>query len=206
MDRPILFSGAMVRAILAGRKSQTRRVVKPHRGFEGASVCEPSMAHDPWAVWFHYPETERVGHLVECPYGKPGDHLWVRETLHKRDGWPWEYRADNEPVMVSKEHETGMLVWTHHKETDHCASIHMPRWASRITLEVTKVRAERLQDISTSDIEAEGCPHNFNPAMGERYANGLRCVWQDRWDSINAKRGFGWDANPWVWVIEFRRT
>lgn len=175
-ERPILFSGPMVRAILAGTKTQTRRVVK----------VEPGKLD--------------VGENPACPYGVPGgSRLWVRETWYDdnatRDAEPIptshddfiHYRADGEAHDQFEELD-GFLRWR--------PSIFMPRWASRITLEVTEVRVERLQEITEADAWAEGiAAHVVRPIHD--YAA--------LWDSLNAKRGFGWDTNPWVWVVSFRR-
>lgn len=157
IERPILFSGEMVRAILAGRKTQTRRVI--------------------WAI-------RRV---TGCPYGEPGDRLWVRERFYVQpELWaeghgpqPVEYAADvADPRMV--EDYVGK------------PSIHMPRWASRITLEITGRRMQRVQDISEADAAAEGV--------------GSREEFAALWDAINVKRGYAWVTNPLVWVIEFKRA
>jgi hypothetical protein len=218
-ERPIIFSAPMVRAILDGRKTQTRRVAKP----------QPPDPADIWARagidygWFTDDVTPGVFRVagpvwavretgyptqIRCPYGQPGDRLWVRETfceLSVPDPDTGEvevaYRADdgwihNEPD--SKEMLPGGR-WR--------PSIHMPRWASRIDLEVTGVRVERVQDISGADVFAEGVDNGkSNPKMGKRWENMQRMAFQDLWDSINKKRGFGWDTNPWVWVVEFRRV
>ena len=145
-ERPIIFSGPMIRAILEGRKTQTRRIVKPN--------CLSKLS----------------------PYGRTGDRLWVRETWgHNPEGPGYVYRSDGDFDM--KFHGDR---WR--------PSIHMPRWASRITLEVTGVRVERLQDINEEDALAEGVEHAF----------------RSLWESINGPGS--WDANPWVWVVEFRRV
>jgi hypothetical protein len=142
-----------------------------------------------------------------CPYGSLGDRLWVRETWQqtrprKSDGQRFilrtpakgcgdlHYAADGEPDEPPK--------WR--------PSIYQPRWASRITLEVVSVRVERVQEITTADIRAEGVDDGYtNPRMGKRHDNGMRMAWEELWDSINAKRGYGWESNPWVWVITFKR-
>ena len=171
-ERPILFSGAMVRAILEGRKTQTRRMVKlpssfkpdpAHRGQDGPAI----LATVPW-------------------YAQPGDRLWVRETYAKARGG-FIYRADGTHTLARP--------WT--------PAIHMPRRACRIVLEVTGVRVERLQDISEDDARAEGCEAIGSGGYGPiTFVNGYRALW----DSLNAARGSGWAANPWVWVIEFKRV
>jgi hypothetical protein len=135
--------------------------------------------------------------------------LWVRENMIRPDGDPWLYAADKQPVMVSREDETAMLVWAHHKEQDHCPSIHMRRWASRITLKVTEVRVERVQAISEEDARAEGCDYDDMPEPPPGFREEDRPTasreFQCLWDSINAKK-YPWSLNPWVWCVSFRRV
>lgn len=159
-ERPILFSGAMVRAILDGSKTQTRRVCKLD-------------------VRGGMPQPELDSLLRCCPYGQPGDRLWVRETWAK--------------TYVRQAGAEWFVYATGDNRTDYGGpwkpSIHMPRAASRITLEITGVRVERLGEISESDARAEGVQ-----SVAE---------FKELWASIN---GLGsWEANPWVWVVEFRR-
>lgn len=167
-DRPILFSAPMVRAMLAGTKTQTRRVAKPKRSIE--------------------PMTD------ECPYGQPGDLLWVRET------WAW-YGCERDPREVLYRADTSNLPESHGRWRP---SIHMPRWASRITLRVTGVRVERLQDITEVDAIAEGAQPFRLPCHPQRetlrHVDGFALLWE----SINGAGS--WDANPWVWVVEFERV
>ena len=183
-ERPILFSAPMVRAILSGAKTQTRRVVKDK--------------HDVAALDF--------GERVRCPYGAPGDRLWVRATWRPDFMRPSQrrafYRADVVEEAVTK-------AWR--------PSIHMPRWASRITLEVTGVRVERLHDITPSDAIAEGVERGPEPleymagtAGWKDYERPGRCEanpassFASLWRSINGAKS--WAANPWVWVVEFKRV
>ena len=210
-ERPILFSGPMVRAILDGRKTQTRRVCKLQ-----PQVVDVEPRHKPhtWGFWHDDHDKMRNGLVVRCPYGQPGDRLWVRETWgvgtrpHHIDGWTdgIEYRADEpycddvEPLpLYTPKAPAGF--YEGYDKRGWRPSIHMPRWACRLLLDVKAVRVERLQDISRSDCYAEGLiadnqPMRYNgePAQ-ERFAA--------LWDGLNAKRGHGWDTNPWVWVIEF---
>lgn len=189
----------MVRAILEGRKTQTRRVVKPqptHFNF----LKFPSNGSDlrQWPITPH-------GDNLPCPYGKPGDGLWVREAWRKSVS-QYEsvyYRAD-------EEYNTG-------KEWGWKPSIHMPRWASRITLEIVSVRVERLQDITMESVVSEGIGFHISN-LGARNSSPTRLyeAFPDReggytnakeafgalWDSINRKK-YPWESNPWVWVIEF---
>lgn len=223
-ERPILFSGPMVRAILDGRKTVTRRIVKGRLEFAGGkdeNQNDPSL----WDTEWSYEDDGDPIPLssLRCPFGAPGDRLWVRETfflaghlegpvVHKKVGEELVvYRASNPDFMFTDDggfHETndaGEEV-THWKP-----SIFMPRWASRLTLEVVSVRVERLQEISLEDIAAEGVvkldatAHYIRSSMSDadRDAN-TRHLFSLGWDSINGKRG-SWAANPWVWRIEFRR-
>lgn len=230
-ERPILFSAPMVRAILEGRKTQTRRVMneQPVEGSRFDSIEEGRLFLFAKGCFYE---------KVPCPYGQPDDHLWVRETLQtgaRNNPAPslnhcWRYAADNQPVMVDPCNKTAMLVWAHHKDGETCVSIHMPRWASRIQLEITDVRVQRVQDISAKDCAAEGsqypvttkdCPRGKCAPLlvisgdfpASRYLDKKekdvnraysRAYFASLWDSINAKRGFGWDKNPWVWALTFR--
>jgi hypothetical protein len=158
--------------------------------------------------------------LSHCPYGVPGDRLWVRE--------PWTtslghfahtiiYQADNKSAGLKFSDD--QQVWIERYERKHgnqgyssylhevrgwAPSIFMPRWASRITLEVVNIRVERLQEISFDDAIAEGVCEYPPDAHGMR--SECRRWFQEIWDEINAKRGYGWDVNPWVWVIEFKQV
>ena len=189
-DRPILFSGEMVRAILEGRKTQTRRVIVS-RGYQLRvidGVVETNLGS---------PNGEFRKWLGISPYGVVGDRLWVRETwaqLCEADELTGKcdiaYRADDWP-----EDEPG----PDYIKGTWRPSIFMPRWASRITLEIERISVQRVQDIGDDSCEAEGV--SLANASIPGY---LRKRFQTLWDSINAKRGFGWNVNPWVWVIEFR--
>jgi len=192
-ERPILFSAPMVRAILDGRKTVTRRPVKG-AGLKWLEDFTPEYVADP------------ANSL--CPYGKPGDRLWVRETCFNNDyrqaGVPVEERADVDLVyradpLPDWEGEESLITWR--------PSIHMPRWASRILLEITDVRVERLQDISRADIRAEGlqCPPELGgDDVSPNYRDWYPAAWRQLWESINGADS--WNANPWVWVVEFKRV
>ncbi len=199
-ERPIIFSGTDVRAILDGRKTQTRRIVKPQppatHQFSGWCIATTRRKDEGGAVWRAGEDGVRLidPHRANCPYGQPGDRLWVRETWAEHPDFPGcryaIYRADPEC-----EYDTDR--WR--------PSIHMPRWASRITLEVTEVRAERLQDISEGDAMAEGAPLELAPidyvrlgAVASRRGGFIRM-----WEQINGAGS--WDANPWVWCVEFKK-
>ncbi|OUL79902.1 ASCH domain-containing protein [Paraburkholderia hospita] len=231
-ERPILFSGPMVRALLDGSKTQTRRIVKPagaHHIFQFRGTEDARGADEPTGEWAWCRAEHVVSDHIRCPFGKPGDRLWVRET-HEVNRIGFEehgngdtdyyagvaYQADDgrtqfsiSGAMYRKLDATESRGWA--------PSIHMPRWASRITLEVTGVRVERLQDVTEADAAAEGVESLRNE--GEYWKDYLRSTAQcdelvclnardsfgTLWDSLNAARGFGWDANPWVWVVEFKR-
>ena len=174
-ERPILFNGDMVRAILDGRKTQTRRMVKhiPDLG-------------DPDS-WCHKSNDKAFAEIVGdyaryCPFGKVGDRLWVREAFVKPD-----HGEDNIAYRASEYEDT--FRWT--------PSIHMPRWASRITLEITDVRVERLQKIDDRSAGQEGAMYY---KYSGPYCDSAKMVFKQLWDSIYKN----WDENPWVWVVEFK--
>ena len=218
-ERPILFSGPMVRAILEGRKTQTRRIAIPKRShvdFIGGGPKDGPDWNDPACWGFEDPNTglwwalrgNEECHQLPCPHGTVGDRLWVRETWAQPaalDPGPTVYRADY-PACVPKEFENvpeaAAITWK--------PSIHMPRAMSRITLEITGVHVERLQAITDDDAYAEGSSEwaAENAARllgaGNKWRNIIE-AWKALWDGINASRGHGWDANPWVWAVEFRR-
>lgn len=214
-ERPILFSAEMVRAILAGRKTQTRRVVKPQSD-SFITHCYPEQTDDfsaqtgLWIAATGDRGTSKAQGTFECPYGVPGNRLWVRETWWTyphvisnrlmRDGadtWP---KVNGEPIAYAADGDTD--IWLNLKWIKK-PSIFMPRWASRITLEVKEVRIEKLQEISEEDCLAEGCPDE----LGSEYCiDGMSCrkAWYaDLWDSINNQRGHGWKSNPFVWAITY---
>lgn len=233
-ERPIIFSGESVRAILDGRKTQTRRVFKfrcaPYgqhqEHFEWRQVVQIPDTFE-WIFWDHFftdheeftQKAYKPGDGVKCPYGVPGDRLWVRETWAKilEREWDWESEELSE-VPFHYEYRADLVAGS----TDYpgswpsceaCGnpeapkwkpSIHMPRLASRINLEITKIRVERLLDISDDDALAEGVTKE---QVDKDYYNGPNPIgaYLDLWDSLNAKRGLPSIANPWVFVIEFRR-
>lgn len=208
-ERPILFSAPMVRAILEGRKTQTRRVVKDRHIDAAPPAC--------FFQWLR----ER------CPYGQPGDRLWVRET------WNW-FDPDEIPEVrrgrrapFTGQQGAREIPWVAayaadgHLEHEHfgCAlwrpSIHMPRWASRILLEVTAVRVERLHEINAADAKSDGIEGQFEGGPwrnyqrdGHWFPEGKNTApvlsYRTLWEKINGPGS--WDANPWVWVVEFKRV
>lgn len=204
-ERPILFSGAMVRAILEGRKTQTRRLWKMPRGLDWyVSGCmrgeETGDIHDPATSWW--------GHIEDmaCPYGRPGDRLWVRETWAQPaalDPGPTVYRADY-PACVP----TGFQNLPPAEAISWKPSIHMPRELCRLVLEITGVRVERLNDCSQLDAIAEGIAPELDGWMDYSNPSCQMCLdpvdsYRTLWNSINGAGA--WERNPWVWVVEFRR-
>lgn len=181
IERPIIFSGPMVPAILDRGKTQTRRVIRLRDATQTYSMFDDDgqpLYMDDMGDWLPEP----------CPYGVPGDRLWVREALRRSPyGVPVRYAADGAPVF--RDGET-LDAWPWKRPC--LPSIHMPRWASRITLEVTKTRIQHVQDISEEDARAEGFAYREHFI---RY-----------WDLLNAKRGYGFDEDPWVRVVTFRRS
>ncbi|SFI15154.1 hypothetical protein [Albimonas pacifica] len=179
-DRPIIFSGPMVRALLEGRKTQTRRALPTaHPKFANHGVLDPEALTDPLEVWYWDGVHDRVGASYRLPYA-PSNRLWVRETFaHDCDGVGCAYRADGES-----------LGWT--------SPLFMPRRLSRLTLTVTDVRVQRVQEIIRGDAMEEGCPF---PNMAD--GPDPRDWFRELWDSLNAKRGLGWEANPWVAALTF---
>ncbi len=235
-ERPILFNGAMVRAILDGRKTVTRRVMKSQPDDDATITVEnyhPAVTNrrgeqEPGPEIFggHWRDGE-CG--CKCPYGQPGDRLWVREAFAYGLCTPstMAYRATNNPSDLDEGWDDP-IKWT--------PSIHMPRAACRILLEVTAVRVERLQDISEEQAQAEGCfftdygrkcghtsngwtetgdcsaPEAHHPQrngwMWDKTAGPDQCLGTATWAFAHLWQhtGGAWDANPWVWVVEFKRV
>lgn len=204
-ERPILFSGPMVRALLAGTKTQTRRIAKP--------VKHPDLGnlYDAGALVLE----REPQHVIDraCPYGQPGDRLWVRESFWGCDAPGW----GDQPCVVyddewhGKEYRPAEVrPWA--RKFGRIPSIHMPRDCSRITLEIIGVRVENLQDISGADCWAEGieeCDGELDEVQICHLAKTMGRSFEDPqptyaalWESINGAGS--WAANPWVWVVEFR--
>ncbi|AOK42394.1 hypothetical protein [Burkholderia vietnamiensis] len=222
-ERPILFSGPMVRAILEGRKTQTRRAMKHQPPVDVTPIT--AARYHPTIIdrrGDEAPGPEIFGAFSDdgewgckSPFGEIGDRMWVREAFMpapfdaapkqpQATRWNIAYAAGGQFEVIAPPGYNPTLYnyqrWT--------PSIHMPRWASRITLEITRVRAERLQSISESDARAEGVTiedHHMRGYCAGAYRPPSIRAFHDLWDSLNAARGHGWDTNPWVWVVEFRR-
>lgn len=181
-ERPIIFSGEMVRAILAGEKTQTRRMIKPQ----------------PDPMWL--PRTAKPS---VSPYGQRGDRLWVREA--------WAQIEDKRIFYRSDYGNQAAATFVNCEQVNWRPSIHMPRWASRITLEIVNVRVERLQDISARDAKAEGAGGDRGMTTADKQLlydahvleiSPLILIFRRVWESIHSAGS--WTANPWVWVIEFK--
>lgn len=223
-ERAILFSAPMVRAILNGSKTQTRRVMKVQPTVTEERLRELGGWVEGMTLSQQVNEAWQNGFInVTCPYGQPGDRLWVRET--------WRGIVEISPPERVPEYGVARYV----PDREHCRrveyaatqerdsepwrpSIHMPRWASRILLEVTGVRVERLQDISEEDAIAEGIDRvennfgngpaycDYKMARPEDTAEWFRTPidsYRSLWEQINGENS--WEINPWVWVIEFKR-
>ena len=232
-EKPIIFSGEMVRAILDGRKTVTRRVVRKPESL-GCVTGHPCIGCD----------CESIVYKDLCPFGQPGDRLWVREnflvvptpecsfgeamrgaklTVFYHDG----RRLDLEGGVAIGPGVRVCLAAADYSVDNYGRwrpPIFMPRWASRITLEVADVRVERLQEIADADVLAEGVRYlhmsdraedaicrrrsaaaQDRPELLNDPAFATRCRFAEGWDRLNAKRGYSWESNPWVWRVEFRR-
>jgi hypothetical protein len=187
-SRPILFSKPMILALLAGTKSQTRRVANP----------QPEIV-DRNGRWYRMPSGGQALNCYECPYGAPGDGLWVREAhaivgtvdpgwiLYRASGYESECRRHGFDAPPPE----STISWR--------PSIHMPRWASRIALVITSVHIERLQSISAADAIAEGIER---PESADEIS--APDAFRELWQSINGADS--WAANPWVWAVSFKRV
>lgn len=224
-EKPVIFNGEMVRAILAGRKTQTRRVMKVQPP-EGWGPLNSFGVEDPNARTYTKAVVDRHGYMqagpqvfgvadetwgAVSPFGQPGDSLWVRESCWVYGGWQPEseyYRKRFYPMgkkvayQATDEKPTNGL--TLHREWRGTPSIHMPRWASRIQLEITSVRVERLNDINEQDSLAEGMDDGTSPAaIAAGWFEKPRRAFRRLWERIYGQES--WDSNPWVWVVEFKR-
>lgn len=230
-ERPILFSAPMVKAILEGRKTQTRRVVMAdryrHHSWQQGSA-RPSSGHlvfrvdEKWGASAWDAGNFPIDPISVCPYGKPGDRLWVRESLTLG----CVQREAMRPIMAVYQDSHGYMGVEDKMAPDapegsrswclkwkRVPSIHMPRWASRITLEITNVRVERVQEISYEDALAEGVmalDDETKDLAARFYGSATRPVgavdyFRLLWNKLNNGRDLGWDKNPWVWALSFKR-
>lgn len=230
IERPILFSGAMVRAILAGRKTQTRRVVKPQPLVGDGGCWFPDPPQKPTSRARHYANEAHMRRGLPLDfqfYGAPGDRLWVKETWQPRAsaravGWEVTYAADGSVFFHDVDRAPGSWKFPKAAAIGWVTPLFMPRWASRLTLEVTGVRVERLNDISEEDAKAEGADRDFTPCdpddredprevgypsasdTAHAEATKHRRFFRSLWESINGDGS--WKANPWVWAITFKRV
>jgi hypothetical protein len=216
-ERPILFSAPMARAILAGTKTQTRHIIKPQPDITEEWIEK----NDQWSAGLTLSQMVdaawQSGFVdVRCPYGEPGDRLWVRETWCLDDP---EYAPQTPPTP--RPMKGNRFAWYAATEPDvegednkspWKPSIHMPRWASRLLLEVVSVRVDRLQEITEKDAIAEGIAKHTEPPRlrgwwagpeGNGYLS-AKDAYRALWDSINGKRS-PWADSPWVWVVEFKK-
>ena len=266
-EHPIPFSGSMVRAVLEGRKTQMRRVVNPQppKWVDAYSQSADPNHWLPSGVYISDPcgvlgrgslSVRKSDMPIRCPFGVPGDRLWVRETWRvggldvggyrspirvaidykaspEIDRTPWVQGATGEWLLRMRDqtlddaNQKGVDQWDHGESPARWRpSIHMPRWASRITLVVKRVWVERVQEISDIDAYAEGVEmvsapkppgygvpglaptfkHYQNPDFNGGRGVGVKHSFQTLWDSINASKGYGWDTKPWVWCVEFERV
>lgn len=221
--RPIIFGADSVRAILGGLKTQTRRVVtRANSYFDGSTASAsvwgdldfgdaffdhgPSPAGNPGPYLKVASPKWQSRHRI-YPRWQPGDRLWCKETWHRdQSGGCFGYYADFDAPSDSG--------FASNVGGGKVSPLFMPRWASRITLEITRVRVERLQEITEDDAQAEGCELDTEPCDHTRqYCEDIGCMGQTsrstfcgNWERLNAKRGFRWETNPWVWVVEFKRV
>lgn len=252
-ERPILMTGEMVRVTMAGLKYQTRKVIK-------AETIEVRLEDFDSIIDAIHSFEDRFGPAAQkylrCPYGVPGDLLYVREgwrpwSWHEGEPLVFEYKADGARAEIAPDlgpdewydyeqwedriresltdemvaagiepDENGIYEWEGESPLRWRPSIHMPKWASRLWLRITDVRVERVQDISEEDAIAEGCDatkevdHSTDgKSLGEGFVMGpMTCYhsavgnFEILWDSINAKRGYGWDENPYVWALTYERV
>lgn len=210
VEHSIVFSAEMVKAILAGRKTQTRRVIPNRYGIcaecWAKADAEISMFIDsetsqslPYLKPIYCEHNDCTAGRIFCPYGQVGDRLWCQETFWEQSGDIY-YKAD-----WGNERPVNMIL----DKGKWRSPIFMPRWASRITLEIIAIKIERLQDITFEDFQAEGITLDDGSLTG-RLAESFYPNW-DRtfarlWDSIYVKKGYCWDVNPWVWKIGFRKV
>lgn len=198
-EKPIIFNDKMVRAILEGRKTQTRRIAKPPKGFDWVDESLGTVASKNDGMWPVY-ELEEVSN----PFGQVGDYLWVREahSIVPRTAYA-QSEGVNQVISPLNSHDAAIYRadWERSPPSRWKPSIHMPRWAARINLQIKKIRVERLQDISQSGAKAEGFePEIINGQVNCKATTFFHTLW------INLYGVAAWSNNPWVYVIEFERV
>lgn len=218
-ERGIIMTGESVRAILEGRKTQTRRVIKPP--IPNTHFSWNNHGDDDLFFWTDYPGQGEKGDVIHrrCPYGARCTSLWVRETwaIYSKSwtdyGWEGNGIID---IPIPKTKPVGSMYsqtfviyaadgYPTEEGEQWKPSIFMPRWASRITLEITAVKVERIQDISVEDMVAEGITPNMEPTHAPYWKQNTEFHFKQLWESINGKRaGCSWADNPWCWCIEFK--
>lgn len=202
-EKPIKFTTEMVRATIAGNMTTMRHVIKSsgNKMHHGKLLCDWGLSKEPqfqdgvvsWELQTDVDDSEIF--ITKCPW-EVGQILWVREWWRDTSIKPhlahtYTYQADWSPAYVKNSWPWNM-------------PLHMPRRAARLFLKVKNIRVERLQDITGRDVLAEGIDNGkSNPTMGERWENMQRLAFQELWDERNSERGYGWDLNPWVFVVEF---
>lgn len=229
-EKGLLCCGEMVRAFLDERKIQTRRVIKPQpKACNHAAYVEAEWNNEPSAFicdekddgWYcHYCGNgcNPMGIGFKCPYGKVGDLLWVRESIchignmyddsKEGDFALVEYKDGTQREIKFEDNPPSELWWGQTHNPVWKSPIYMPKWAARIWLEIIGIRVERVQEINEKDAMAEGvCPENLmedeSDGLGyQRY----RFSFKNLWNKLNSKRGFGWEKNPWVWVLEVKKV
>jgi hypothetical protein len=223
MEHPLIAKPHEVQAILAGRQSQFRRIVKPGAGYQASWLSQEGLNSSPscevgttnglpirFGAQFEHPKGGPLT-FVYCPFGKVGDRLWVREKFFPMR-YDWKELGDSSPILYSDGFIRGREAWGETYQglvppVGHAwkGAVTMPREASRILLEITAIRVERLRDITRSDIRAQGfvCPPELaSDEVSPNYKDWYPKAWQDQWVSDNGAES--WNTNPWVWCIEFK--
>lgn len=197
-EHPILFSAPMIRAIIAGRKTQTRRIIKPQPAQKVVDVEKrngKTVAIPYWQAAGLWNEDK----YITFPFGNIGDILWVRERLEWEGEFGWQYAADHTAIEITGEPHSILF-----RDKINIPSIHMPRQVSRITLKIVDLRAQRLQDISEKDAKAEGVGSKDTVTIQQATTPTYKKAFEFYWNFINGKK-HPWSSNPWVWVISFEK-